>query len=155
MLFWSAPTQGKYSQPFLKMSISIPYRTFFKTFTNLSKNIPRPLPDTSQDFPKITKSDPDLTKKGLQSVTRHANIYVKIQGSKGHPTCRGLKYLEILWWDSLRFVWFGECWIWEDEGLRTFGVVCVTKKTLFIKVGHRCRRSLAGAVFGTKNNTFL
>ena len=28
---------------------------FSKTFPNLSKKVPRPLPDTSQDIPKITK----------------------------------------------------------------------------------------------------
>ena len=28
---------------------------FSKTIPNLSKNIPRPLPDTSQDIPKFTK----------------------------------------------------------------------------------------------------
>ena len=32
-----------------------PSDIFSKTFPNLSKNIPRPLPDTSQDIPKFTK----------------------------------------------------------------------------------------------------
>ena len=77
-----------------------------KICLNMSPDHSQTLPKT---FQKSRKSDPDPTKKGLQSVTQHAKICVKIQGSKGHPTCRGLKYLEILWWDFLRFVWLGEC----------------------------------------------
>ena len=74
MLFWSAPTQGKYSQPFLKMSIFGPRRTFFQ---NLPKPIQKHPQTTPRHFPRHPKHDKKITPNrplGGRNQTRHLQI---------------------------------------------------------------------------------
>ena len=156
ILFWSAPTQGKYSQSILKISMCDPVGHFFKTFQNLSKNVPRPLPDTSQDIPKITKKWPRPDQKGSPKCHPTCQNMCKNPGIKGSPD---MPRVEISWDSMVGFLEI--CLVWRVLDLRGWGSqnfwgsFCHHKLHFFIKVGQRCRRSLAGAVFVIKNCTSL
>ena len=86
MLFWSAPTQEKYSRSVLKILIFGPRRTFFpkpsQTHPKTSPNHSQTLPKTSQNW---RKNDPDPTKKVTRG-SRESNPPPPASRSQDHPT---------------------------------------------------------------------